>query len=193
MWAIKDSSQPHVACCLATTRAYGSITMNRMLLPLALLLVALVAMAASLVWASQQLPQQVAAHFDARGAANSWMSRESHLLLMTLLGLGMPLLLVGVFYSVRFLPVNLVNLPHRDYWLAAERRAATCADLLTFGVWFAVFETLFFLSVHILVVQANLVQPARLSSAVWMLLAGFLVLVAGWLIALFRRFHRPPA
>lgn len=166
--------------------------MNRMLLPLTLLLIALVAMAASLVWASQQLPPHVAAHFDARGAANSWMPRESHLMLMALLGLGMPLFFVGVFYSVRFFPVNLVNLPHRDYWLAPERRAATCSDLLTLGVWFAVFEAMFFLGVHILVVQANLVQPARLSSAVWMLLAGFLVLLVGWLIALFRRFHRPP-
>jgi hypothetical protein len=51
----------------------------------------------------------------------------------------------------------------------------------------------FFLGVHILVVQANLMQPARLSSAAWMLLGGFLLLLVGWLIALFRRFHRPPA
>ena len=167
--------------------------MNRMLLPLVFLLLTLVAMAASLVWASQQLPPQVAAHFDARGVPDHWMSRESHLMLMALVGLGMPLFLVGVFYSIRFFPVNLVNLPHRDYWLAAERRAATCAELLAFGVWFAVFETLFFLGVHILVVQANQAQPARLSSAVWMLLAGFLVLLVGWLAALFRRFHRPPA
>ncbi len=166
--------------------------MNRMLLPLALLLLALVAMAASLVWASQQLPPQVASHFDARCAADNWMSRESHLMLMALVGLGMPLFLVGVFYSIRFFPVNLVNLPHRDYWLSAKQHAATCADLLTFGLWFAIFETLFFLGIHILVVQANLAQPARLSSAVWMLFAGFLVLLVGWLIALYRRFRRPP-
>lgn len=166
--------------------------MNRMLLPLALLLLSLVAMAASLVWANQQLPPQVASHFDARGAANSWMSREGHLLLMALVGLGMPLLMVGIFYGIRFFPVNMVNLPYRSYWLSAEQHAATCADLLIFGLWFAVFETLFFLGIHILVVQANLAQPARLSSGVWMLLAGFLLVLVGWLVALFRRFHRPP-
>jgi uncharacterized membrane protein len=89
--------------------------MNRLLVPLAFLVLALAAMAASLVWAGQQLPPQVASHFDARGVPDSWMSRESHLLLMGLMGLGLPLLFVGVFYGVRYLPASLINLPHRDY------------------------------------------------------------------------------
>lgn len=158
-------------------------------LPIVVLITALLAFALSLVWSYGQLPAQVATHFNAAGQANDWMSREMHLTCMAAIGLGLPILMVGVFYAIRWLPMAIVNMPHREYWLAPERRLATSAVLLQFGLWFASFESLFFLAIHILVVQANRAQPATLSNAVWILLVAFLAFVGVWLFLFWRTFR----
>ena len=57
--------------------------------------------------------------------------------------------------AVGYVPVSFINLPHRDYWLAPERRRATSAVMLRFGLWLACLMVLFFTALYGLVVQAN--------------------------------------
>ena len=84
-----------------------------------ILLLALYAVfAGSLIYAAGELPDEVATHFDFRGDANGWMSKPADLLLMGALGLALPLFLIGICYATRFLPMGMVNLPNREYWLA---------------------------------------------------------------------------
>lgn len=136
------------------------------------------------------LPDRVASHFDASGTPNRWTSRSRYTLELGSLGIGLPALLVGVFYSVRFFPPSLINLPQRDYWLAPERCRETFAVLFRSGLWLACFESLFIVGIQILLVAANRANPVRLSSAAWVLLAGFLVGVAAWIIVFVRRFQK---
>src|SRR5687768_11899950 len=109
--------------------------MNRLAVPAALLGVAMLAMVAALVWARAVLPPQVASHFDAQGRPDAWTTREEHVLMMSLLGIGLPLAMTALFWGVRFLPAAVINIPHRDHWLAAERRPETSRILLHFGLW----------------------------------------------------------
>jgi hypothetical protein len=161
-----------------------------LLIPLLVLSACLAANAAAVVWAAGVLPARVASHFNAGGAPDGWMSRESHLVLMALVGIGLPLFLAGVFYCVRWLPTSIVNMPHREFWLAPERRLETAASMRQYGLWLAAMESVLLLVIHLLVVEANRVQPVRLSDWVWGALAGFLGALAVWLIALLRRFRR---
>ena len=165
--------------------------MNSSRWPLFAFIASLIVMAICLAWSMGQLPPVVASHFNARGVPNDWTSREAYLMLMTAIGFGLPVVMVVIFYCIRWLPPSLVNMPHRDYWLAPERRTQTAASLLNFGLWFAGLETLFLAAIHVLVVLANRGQPAQLSNMVWMLLLAFLLIVAGWLCALWRAFRLP--
>ena len=53
--------------------------------------------AAILAMTSGQLPIRVASSFNGQGSATAFMLRENYMLLMTALGLGLPLLIVVSF------------------------------------------------------------------------------------------------
>ena len=146
---------------------------------------------ACLIFSVPQLPERVATHFDGSGQANGWMSRSTHLRFMAWFGVGFPLLVVVLCFLVRYLPVHLINIPRRDYWLAAERRGETCAYLLRQSLWFACLELLFLLGIHFLIVQANRRPEAQLSTPLILGLGG--AFVAGtliWSVNLIRHFRR---
>jgi uncharacterized membrane protein len=145
-----------------------------------------------LAFSSSQLPDRVATHFDGSGQPNGWMSRSSHLLFISVLGFAVPLFVVAILFVVRFLPNSIINIPHRDYWLAAERRTDTCAWLFRHSLWFACIGVSFITGVHYLIVQANAQPPAQLST-LWLLgmIGCFLVALAAWSIVMLAHFRRP--
>src|SRR6185503_5032974 len=90
-----------------------------------------------LATSSGQLPDRVATHFDGSGRSNGWMSRSFHLWFTLVLGLAFPLIVAVILFFARFLPDNFLNIPRRDYWLSAERRADTFTYLFRQSLWFA--------------------------------------------------------
>ena len=150
--------------------------------------------ALSLYFSASLLPDRTATHFNGAGQADGWMSRSEHLLFMGAFGLLFPLSMIGIFWSIRFLPKQLVNIPHRDYWLADERRAESTAYLGWHSIWFGALMLTFVIGLHWLIVLSNQLQPASLPF-VWlmMVLGPFLLGVAGWVYCLQRHFHPPGA
>jgi uncharacterized membrane protein len=141
-----------------------------------------------LALANRQLPEQVAGHFNATGQPDSWMSRPAYLQFISIFGSVVPLFIIVVFRS---LPMNLINVPNRDYWFAPERRAQSRRFLFCQSFWFACLMSGFFIGVNFAVVQANTHSPARLSLTVLLGVAGFFL--AGtllWVMNLFRQFSR---
>jgi uncharacterized membrane protein len=164
--------------------------MKRSNLAFLALLVSQIAVVAALVITSHRLPLRVASHFNSAGTPDGWMSRAAYLWSMFGIMLAITLLLIGTFYSIRFFPCSTINLPEKEYWLAPDRRNKTFDAIFRAGVWLATFQTVFFLGMHLLVVAANASQPVMLSSHVWFLLAGFLLVVMAWSIVLIQRFRR---
>lgn len=150
--------------------------------------------AGAFVWlTSGGLPPVVASHFGPGGTANGSMAKGTYTAFMLALVVGVPLLVALPARLVRVLPPRLINLPHRQYWLAPERRAATLDALSSLSLQFALALAVFLCFVHWLVVRANAVQPATLAEAP--LLAGLAVFGAttvAWVLVLFRRFGRVP-
>jgi hypothetical protein len=135
----------------------------------------------------------MASHFAAGGAADGFMPRSGYLALMIGLIVGLPLLLALLQGLLRLLPISLINLPHRDYWLAPERREETLAFVAGHGNWFGLLLAGFLALVHGLVVRAHRQQPPRLEEA-W-LVAALVVLMGAlvlWIALLVRRFARRP-
>ena len=157
------------------------------------LAVALGVTALQLVNYFPRLPERMATHFDAAGNANGWMSKRGffqfQFAMLGIMGLAFGLL-------PRWLdriPNALINLPHKAYWLAPERRAASLADLARQMANLSALVLALLVIVGELTLRANLRATPRLGAEVWWLLGGYSVLMVVWIVRLCRRFPRPPA
>ncbi len=82
------------------------------------------------------LPERVASHFAFSGAPDGWMSKRA----FAGLQVGV-VLLMGAALSAAARRLSRrgdarLNLPHKEYWLAPERRAQTMAWFRDFFLWF---------------------------------------------------------
>lgn len=159
-----------------------------------LLIVLLAVFGISIAASVPLLPNRVATHFDARGNPNGWMSCTAHMVFISLFGLGFPLLIIGICWSVRFVSHLAVNIPYREYWLAEERRIDSVEFLFRHSIWMGCLGVAFITGLHWSVVLGNRQQPPHLSTELALgLMAGFLTGVIAWIIVLYRRFPAPPA
>jgi uncharacterized membrane protein len=123
-------------------------------------------------------PAQMAAHFDVLGNPDRFVPKAEFFWFQVqtaLVVIGVSILPQILFL---FLPVSLINMPNREYWLAPERRAETvdrlssCAALM-FGIILLAVQAGFELSAY-----ANLQTPIHFNFQ-WMLgfmTASFLVI-----------------
>ncbi|HEX7860434.1 MAG TPA: DUF1648 domain-containing protein [Verrucomicrobiae bacterium] len=162
-------------------------------IPVALLCVLYLIFFGTLASTFSDLPNRVATHFAADGRPNGWMSRETHLLFMLGLATGLPGIVVGLCYVSRFLPVDLLNIPHRGYWTAPERRKSTYDFLFNHSFWFASLAVAFVTGIHLSILNANTKIPAELSMENLLVVAvGFLAGILVWALTLIRHFKNPP-
>ncbi len=144
-------------------------------------------------WQHDRLPERVATHFNGAGRANGWMSRNTHTTLQVVTIVFVTALIQGIVYGNTRLPREYINIPHRDYWLAPERVAATHdwigGMVLLMGCGLAAF----FLAIFQLIYRANLAPAPQLDLMVWGFAGGLVVFVLATVVALVARFARLPA
>jgi uncharacterized membrane protein len=140
-----------------------------------------------------QMPQRMASDFAADGRANGRQSREAFFVLM--------LLVTSTSAIVGFLAPRQIatksntriNLPHRDYWLAPERRKETMRFISATMAWFACCILFVLISGAFLALQANLAPNHRFNSETMLtVLGGFLLGLMGLVVRLVRHFQRVP-
>jgi uncharacterized membrane protein len=168
--------------------------MKKYPLPLAVLALCYALFFTYLFGTYSSLPPRVASHFGIDGRPNGWMSRNEIVDFMLGLGILLPAFIVGMMAGAGRIPVSFVNLPHRDYWLAPERRRSTAAILLTYALWFACMNVLFIFGLQWLIVQANAnPQAPHLSGlGISLVAGGFLLGTLVWSLLLIRRFSDLP-
>ncbi len=105
----------------------------------------------------------MASHFGLNGMADGYGSKDTFIVIMTVVGLT-PVLLVVL---AAFVPLSMVNVPNREYWSAPERASETRRSLKEFMVSLAIIFILFNAGLVLCVLAANYVQPARLDLAVF--------------------------
>lgn len=141
------------------------------------------------IYAFPLLPERMASHFGASGAANGWMSKQQFFAIYaaTLL----PALAVEFWVARRIARTDgaRLNMPNKAYWLAPERRAATFAYFEAFFAWYGCAFLGLLVYVMGLAMQANLNPPPRLpAGSTVTALALFVLFNAVALVAMFRRF-----
>ena len=152
------------------------------------------AFAALYVWASSRaLPSVVATHFGADGAANGYMAHDTYVRFMLAFVVLLPLLVNFAMERILAAPGARINLPNRDHWLSEPQRAATIDYLLRHMRWFGLLLAAFLCAMHSLVVRANAATPPALDNTRFSIALGaYLLVIVLWIVALRRRFRRPP-
>lgn len=127
---------------------------------------------------SSNLPPRVASHFGPNGAADGWMTRASFLALHLGLQTSCAALLLAIARFGRLLPDSLLSMPHKDYWLHADRREVTLDYTEALLTCIAGITATFLAGVFQCVYQANVDGTGRLSSSVFLpLLIGYIAIV----------------
>jgi uncharacterized membrane protein len=152
-------------------------------------LVFLLSMGVSALW----LPERVATHFDFRGDPDRWMTKEQHLILFTLFGLGFSSLFPALFYVIRFLPASLLNVTNPEYWRSAEHYPQACQFLFHQSFPLAAMAIIFVSGINLALVQANQTPQPHLHMLPTLLLTmAFLGGMGWWTLRLFRFFREIP-
>jgi uncharacterized membrane protein len=137
------------------------------------------------------MPPVLATHFGGSGAPNGWQTQSQFFVLEVVL-LGVCLLLAfGIPRLIGALPVSLVNVPNKEYWLAPERREGTLAFFKAQFAWFGCGVLGFLLVVNQLVYDANQTHPRQLNNTAFVIaMIAFLAFVGIWTVRLILHFSR---
>jgi len=137
-----------------------------------------------------ELPPEVASHFDGAGRPDGWVDRASFVRTTWIMNGLMIVLFAAVALALPRLPARLINLPHREYWLAPARADATLADLVGWFLILGGWLHLFLLFLQHQIVQANL-APSGPLDRFWVALGIYMAGTLGWVVYLVVRFNRP--
>jgi len=140
-----------------------------------------------------QLPNVVASHFDGRGTPNGWQTKQAFFGVIAIVSVVILVIGFAIPKIIAVLPIQLINLPNKNYWLAPERAAETIAFLETTFAWFACSLFLFNILVFDYAVQINLhPQNPPSPGRFWYILIGFLLFTSVLTIRMVTKFFRPP-
>ena len=137
------------------------------------------------------MPPVLVTHFGSGGAPNGWQT-QSQFFLLEVVMLGICLLLAfGIPRLIGALPISLVNVPNKEYWLAPERREETMAFFKAQFAWFGCGFLGFLLVVNQLVFDANQTSPRQLNGTAFVTaMIVFLAFVGIWTVRLIVRFSK---
>lgn len=166
---------------------------SRVSVPLALLLILTAGALAFFIYYGQWFPPTLAVHFDSAGQPDGWMDRVKFIVIGTSVCFILPPFLVAcVGVLPRVLPLRLLNLPNRDYWLAPERVEASLNRLTYLGLWLGCIVQAFLLAIFESIVRSNPPEgTAHLAGGAGVLGAGFVVGLVLWGLMLARSFRLP--
>lgn len=162
--------------------------MSHAKLPLILILLLAVALIGEFAYRYHQLPAMMASHFNAQGVPDGWMPKEQFAAVYVGLFLFMGLGTAGLIAGIWFIPVAMINLPRKQYWLAPEREQTTRRMLVQRSLWFLVATWGFIVWLMHGTLQVNLGQAQNIEMVP--ALVFYLGFTAVWVVELCWRFSR---
>ncbi|OHB44366.1 MAG: hypothetical protein A2178_01915 [Planctomycetes bacterium GWC2_49_10] len=140
-----------------------------------------------------RLPDRMATHFGASGVADAWQSKTFFVLFESIMLIFVMVSVVLVpAICLKYLPDELVRLPNKEYWFAAERRDATRKKIHGMMLPFAIVVLIFFICGSQLVINANLDGSGKIDNcSMYMLLVALLIFVVLWIYRLCRMWAMP--
>ena len=159
--------------------------------PRVLLLVLLVAALGQAIYAYARLPAWVPTHFSPLGQPDAWIARITLLGFYFVVVAATTAITILLPWAVNRWPRALITVPHRDDWLAPDRRASTVSRVSRHVMWFGVVTmggALLF--AHLLlraVISGGLDIPATSMEALLLTYVGYGIAWGVWLVVSFRK------
>ena len=138
------------------------------------------------------LPPVVASHFDARGVANGWQTKQIFFEWFA----GVTALAAALVFAVPALiavvPVQMVNLPNKRYWLAPDQAEATHRFMGAAFAWFGCGVYVVICYAFDFAVKSNLGAARPDANQFRWVLGGFTVFALAWTIGFGVHFAKVP-
>ncbi|MFM7165162.1 MAG: DUF1648 domain-containing protein [Planctomycetaceae bacterium] len=144
-------------------------------------------------WYWYRLPESVATHFGPGGQADNWMPRLQAVLVQAGFQVVFPFVMLLLGRLTYVLPVSMINIPWREYWLQEDRRSDSLAWMSGMLSWISVGMSLLMLVLSHLTFQANMTRQPLQMVPFFCLLGMFMTFVFSMVLLSFRRFSRPPS
>ena len=168
--------------------------MNSKILAYLMIVAAWIVTIGQAVYYAPHLPDTIASHFGQGGNADGWMSKAAFLAFIIGMQFGLTTFLLGMGWLASKLPVSMVNIPHREYWLHEDRAAETMNYLRGMLAWITAATALLMVFVFQLSIQANLADEPKLPMVQFSIVLGvYLLLITAIVIRMVLRFSKVPA
>ncbi len=141
------------------------------------------------LWWYPQLPGTIASHFDGSGAADGWMSKDSFFTMYAVIIGFIAVLFLGTVWLVRHIPYSMINIPNREYWLAADRREQTFSMIAGTMQRMGAVTLVFMVFMMHLTFAANLGAPIELGPGVWIGLTLYFAALVCFIVRMYRDFR----
>lgn len=155
-------------------------------------LLGLVVCAAAFTWLiNRGLPDPLASHFDPDGDPDGFMPRGQYIAIMMAVTVCVPLFIATLVNLALARGGTRINLPHREHWLAPERRAETIGFLARQNSSFVTLLVLFMCYAQWLAARANSLTPPSLDAGLFFVGLGvFMACIIVGIVRLVRHFRR---
>ena len=140
------------------------------------------------------MPDPMATHFGTNMQANGWSAKSSFFTIYPLVEIGMLIVLLVPILIQRRIPTSLINMPHRDYWFAAERRGTTWEAVSTYAVGMGALTLAFLIAMAETMFRANLTDSSvpSIGAPFFWTLGIYLGIIAIATIRFYRHFATVP-
>jgi len=134
-----------------------------------------------------RLPQVVASHFAAGGAANGWASRPVYAAFLLGIGILLPLGIVALVYILTTRGIRLLNIPFKDYWRRSEHEGEAVRQVRAYIWWLGCIIVAVNLATHCFILLAHTAQPPHLATGGFgVVYVGSLIAIGFWIAGLYR-------
>ncbi len=128
-----------------------------------------------------KLPEKIATHFGISGVPDNFGNKKTALIS----NFAIFCLLNGMFFGMAWLvkkaPKNLINLPHKDFWLEPENKPRAVEFISGFGLKIGIVTDLFLLMLFQHIYTVNVDGKSFKTGMFWIGLFIYCVII-GWLI-----------
>ena len=141
---------------------------------------------------AESLPATMATHFGPGGVPNGYMRKEGFIVFYLGFMFFLPGLMMAISVLIEKLPVSLINIPNKKYWMTAARREQTVRSLARGTRVLGLMTGLFLIAIDQLVINANMVKPPVLDErGTWLFLCAFVFSIISFLLWIIIRFQKP--
>ena len=101
----------------------------------------------------------------------------------------MAALFLGCWFAITKIPISMINLPNKEYWLAPDRRRQTLDRIQSRVLWLGSGVMIFWLDLAHQMFQVHLGIAQKLNH-VWLSLVIFLTVIAVWGVVTYAQFRK---